>query len=77
MIFNCSYTKEALEINAKLILANPEFFTAWNYRKLAFQHNIDQKNDLYYVKSIVDEELRLVSSFFFFFCCIQLIIIGG
>ncbi|GKC34894.1 geranylgeranyl transferase type-2 subunit alpha 1, partial [Tanacetum coccineum] len=56
------YTKEALEISAKLILANPEFMTAWNYRKLAFQHNIDQKNDLDYVKSIIDEELKVVDS---------------
>ncbi|GJU53753.1 geranylgeranyl transferase type-2 subunit alpha 1 [Tanacetum coccineum] len=59
---NRIYTKEALEISAKLILANPEFMTAWNYRKLAFQHNIDQKNDLDYVKSIIDEELKVVDS---------------
>ncbi|KAJ9567818.1 hypothetical protein OSB04_003784 [Centaurea solstitialis] len=64
---NKIYTKEALEINAKLIEANPEFMTAWNYRKLAFEHNLssqseDEKGDSDYIKAIIDEELRVVET---------------
>ncbi|KAI3672571.1 hypothetical protein L6452_38662 [Arctium lappa] len=64
---NKIYTKEALEINAKLIEANPEFMTAWNYRKLAFEHNLSsqseaEKGDSDHVKSIIDEELRVVEN---------------
>ncbi|KAK9080846.1 hypothetical protein SSX86_000605 [Deinandra increscens subsp. villosa] len=64
---NHIYTKEALEINAKLIECNPEFMTAWNYRKLAFEHNISsqsesEKADSDHIKSIVDEELRVVEN---------------
>ncbi|KAJ9567788.1 hypothetical protein OSB04_003754 [Centaurea solstitialis] len=64
---NKIYTKEALEINAKLIEANPEFMTAWNYRKLAFEHNLssqseDEKGDLDHIKAIIDEELRVVEN---------------
>ncbi|GMP93177.1 hypothetical protein CsSME_00043123 [Camellia sinensis var. sinensis] len=33
-----SYTTEALEVNAKLLEANPEYLTAWNYRKFAVEH---------------------------------------
>lgn len=63
-----SYTKEALELNAKLLEINPEFMTAWNYRKLAFEHNISsqsevEKADSDHIKSIIDEELRVVSSY--------------
>ncbi|XP_071703066.1 geranylgeranyl transferase type-2 subunit alpha 1-like [Rutidosis leptorrhynchoides] len=64
---NNIYTKEALEINAKLIEANPEFMTAWNYRKLAFQYNLSsqsdaEKSDPDQIKSIIDEELRVVEN---------------
>ncbi|KAL8215530.1 hypothetical protein R6Q57_022367 [Mikania cordata] len=59
---NNIYTKEALEINAKLIESNPEFMTSWNYRKLAFEHNQSEadKEDSDLIKSIIDEELRVV-----------------
>ncbi|CAH1454177.1 unnamed protein product [Lactuca virosa] len=64
---NNIYTKEALELNAKLLEINPEFMTAWNYRKLAFEHNISsqsevEKADSDHVKSIIDEELRVVEN---------------
>ncbi|KAL4566092.1 hypothetical protein LXL04_030202 [Taraxacum kok-saghyz] len=64
---NNIYTKEALEINAKLLEINPEFMTAWNYRKLAFEHNISsqseaEKADSDHLKSIIDEELRVVEN---------------
>lgn len=63
------YTKEALDVSAKLLESNPEYYTAWNYRKLAVQHNLnlpEVENNEETVKSILDEELRLVSCFFFF-----------
>ncbi|KAI3820230.1 hypothetical protein L1987_07774 [Smallanthus sonchifolius] len=64
---NNIYTKEALEINAMLIESNPEFMTAWNYRKLAFEHNLSyqseaDKADADHIKSIIDEELRVVEN---------------
>nr|XP_043608584.1 geranylgeranyl transferase type-2 subunit alpha 1-like [Erigeron canadensis] len=62
---NHNYSKEALEINAKLIEANPEFMTAWNFRKLAFLHNINQSDNEAppdRIKSIIDQELQVVES---------------
>ncbi|XP_034675812.1 geranylgeranyl transferase type-2 subunit alpha 1 [Vitis riparia] len=60
---NQIYTKEALEISAKLLEANPESYTAWNYRKLAVEHNLSQsESDPDTVKSIFSEELRVVES---------------
>ncbi|KAJ0519707.1 putative protein geranylgeranyltransferase type II [Helianthus annuus] len=56
---NNIYTKEALEVNAKLIEANPEFMTAWNYRKLAFEHS-QSEADSDRIQAIIDEELRVV-----------------
>lgn len=56
-----SYTDEALELSAKLVELNPECYTAWNYRKLAFENNLTQSDsDPTSVKSILDEELRVV-----------------
>ena len=69
-----SYTKEALDVSAKLLEINPESYTAWNYRKLAVQHNIAESNsDPDSLKSILDVELRVVivlnslTNFFFLF----------
>ncbi|KAI3726568.1 hypothetical protein L1987_66366 [Smallanthus sonchifolius] len=61
---NNIYTKEALEINAKLIESNPEFMTAWNYRKLAFEHNLSNQSeaDSDHIKSVMDEELQVVEN---------------
>ncbi|KAF3447255.1 hypothetical protein FNV43_RR12435 [Rhamnella rubrinervis] len=60
---NNNYTKEAIEVSAKLLQINPESYTAWNYRKLAVQHNLSHSNsDTDSVKSILDEELRVVES---------------
>ncbi|MFS7974784.1 putative protein geranylgeranyltransferase type II [Helianthus anomalus] len=56
---NNIYTKEALELNAKLIEANPEFMTAWNYRKLAFEQS-QSEADSDRIQAIIDEELRVV-----------------
>lgn len=59
------YTKEALDVSAKLLAKNPECYTAWNYRKLAVQHNLlavqsqpDSDSDA--IKSILDVELKVV-----------------
>ncbi|KAI7993826.1 Geranylgeranyl transferase type-2 subunit alpha 1 [Camellia lanceoleosa] len=59
-----SYTKEALEVNAKLLEANPEYLTAWNYRKFAVEHILnhsetDTEIDPDSIKSIYSEELRV------------------
>ncbi|KAG0478279.1 hypothetical protein HPP92_012998 [Vanilla planifolia] len=34
------YSQEAIDASSKLLDINPEILTAWNYRKLAFQHNL-------------------------------------
>ncbi|CAL5428136.1 unnamed protein product [Camellia sinensis] len=61
---NKIYTKEALEVNAKLLEANPEYLTAWNYRKFAVEHifshsETDTEIDPDFIKSIYSEELRV------------------
>lgn len=59
-----SYTEEALEVSAKLLEINPESYTAWNYRKLAVQHKLALcTSDADSVKSILDEELKVVLHF--------------
>lgn len=57
------YSKEAIEISSKLLEINPESYTAWNYRKLAVEHHLNQSqtgSDSEAIKSILDEELRVV-----------------
>jgi hypothetical protein len=65
--FCCSYTKEALMQNAKLLELNPEFYTAWNFRKRAVQHLLSSETDEEARKRISKEELDLV---FIHFHCI-------
>jgi hypothetical protein len=65
--FCCSYTKEALMQNARLLELNPEFYTAWNFRKRAVQHLLLSETDEEAHKRIVKEELDLV---FIHFHCI-------
>lgn len=64
---NCcfSYSKEALEVNAKLLEINPEYYTAWNYRKLAVEHRLTQSesdpdSDSDSVNAILNVELKVV-----------------
>ncbi|CAL5428168.1 unnamed protein product [Camellia sinensis] len=57
------YTEEALDVNAKFLEANPEYLTAWNYRKFAVEHILshfetDTEIDPDSIKSIYSEELR-------------------
>ncbi|KAI4307509.1 hypothetical protein L6164_030687 [Bauhinia variegata] len=60
---NRTYTKEALEVSAKLLQINPESYTAWNYRKLAVEHYLFQsQSDPDSVNSIFDEELKVVEN---------------
>ncbi|XVE95174.1 hypothetical protein REPUB_Repub02eG0073400 [Reevesia pubescens] len=60
---NKIYTKEAIELSAKLLEINPESYTAWNYRKLAVEHYLNQpESNPDSVKSILDDELRVVES---------------
>ncbi|CAM0909399.1 unnamed protein product [Alopecurus aequalis] len=56
----CTYTEEALGLSFKLLEINPESYTAWNYRKLALQHNLKELSDPEAIKSSVDDELRVV-----------------
>ncbi|RLN22327.1 uncharacterized protein C2845_PM07G23130 [Panicum miliaceum] len=55
-----TYTKEAIGLSFKLLEINPEAYTGWNYRKLAFQHNIKELSDPETIRSAVDDELRVV-----------------
>ncbi|KAL9679155.1 hypothetical protein QQ045_017011 [Rhodiola kirilowii] len=60
---NKIYTKDALDVSAKLLESNPEVYTGWNYRKLAVEHQISQtESDPEAVKKILDEELSVVES---------------
>lgn len=60
---NNIYTKEAVDLSAKLLEINPELYTAWNYRKLAVEHNLSQcETDPDSFKSLLDEELGVVES---------------
>ncbi|XP_073310659.1 geranylgeranyl transferase type-2 subunit alpha 1-like [Primulina huaijiensis] len=63
---NKIFTKEGLEISAKLLEVNPEHYTGWNYRKLAVQHFTDKKSEnaaeSESIQSILDEELRVVET---------------
>ncbi|KAL9446951.1 hypothetical protein AB3S75_014590 [Citrus x aurantiifolia] len=60
---NHIYSKEAVELSTKLLETNPELYTAWNYRKLAVQHKLTESDsDPDSLKSILDEELRVVES---------------
>ncbi|KAJ4848639.1 hypothetical protein Tsubulata_035520 [Turnera subulata] len=54
---NKIYTKEALDLSAELLSKNPEFYTAWNYRKLAVQHALDSDPDS--ADSVLAVELQL------------------
>ncbi|KAJ8562396.1 hypothetical protein K7X08_011687 [Anisodus acutangulus] len=57
------YTREVLDVSAKLLESNPEYYTAWSYRKLVAQHNLnlpEVENNEESIKSILDEEFRLV-----------------
>jgi len=54
------YTKEALQLNAKLLEINPEIYTAWNYRKLAIKQLLESEPDSAVIKQSLDEELRVV-----------------
>jgi len=54
------YTKEALQLNAKLLEINPEIYTAWNYRKLAIKQLLESEPDNAVIKQSLDEELRVV-----------------
>ncbi|KAI7994937.1 Geranylgeranyl transferase type-2 subunit alpha 1 [Camellia lanceoleosa] len=56
-----SYTKQTLEVNAKLLEANPEYLTTWNYKKFAVEHilshsEINTEIDPDSIKSIYSED---------------------
>ncbi|XP_047166623.1 geranylgeranyl transferase type-2 subunit alpha 1 [Vigna umbellata] len=55
---NRIYSKEALDVSAKLLEVNPECYTAWNYRKLAVQHHLTNSDSDPH--SIFQGELKLV-----------------
>ncbi|MQL78665.1 hypothetical protein Taro_011094 [Colocasia esculenta] len=53
------YDKEAVEASARLLEANPEVYTAWNYRKVAVQSRLGSGPGPEELKSIVDQELKI------------------
>ncbi|XP_028103293.1 geranylgeranyl transferase type-2 subunit alpha 1-like [Camellia sinensis] len=64
--FEC-VTRNKPQINAKLLEANPEYLTAWNYRKFAVEQILshsetDTEIDPDSIKSIYSEELRVTES---------------
>ncbi|KAG8501881.1 hypothetical protein CXB51_004655 [Gossypium anomalum] len=60
---NKIYTKEAVELSAKLLEINPESYTPWNYRKLAVEHYLSQPDcNPDSIKSVLDDELRVVEN---------------
>lgn len=62
---NKIYTTEAVEVSAKLLEANPEFNTAWNYRKLAVQSKLASAQSTDSdgsINSILDEELKVAEN---------------
>ncbi|KAK4851005.1 hypothetical protein QYF36_011731 [Acer negundo] len=62
---NNIYTKEAVELSAKLLEINPESYTAWNYRKLAVQHYLSlthSDSNPESLSSIFQEELTVVEN---------------
>jgi geranylgeranyl transferase type-2 subunit alpha len=67
----CRYTKESIGLSFKLLETNPEAYTAWNYRKLALQHNVKELSDPQAIKSAIDDELRVVSSLIHQHSCIS------
>ncbi|XP_030454500.2 geranylgeranyl transferase type-2 subunit alpha 1 isoform X1 [Syzygium oleosum] len=57
------YTKEALDASAKLLEVNPEYYTGWNYRKLAVEHRVkESESSAESVRSVFDEELKMVEN---------------
>ncbi|TXG52661.1 hypothetical protein EZV62_021830 [Acer yangbiense] len=62
---NNIYTKEAVELSAKLLEINPESYTAWNYRKLAVEHHLSlthSDSNPESLNSIFQEELTVVEN---------------
>lgn len=55
-----SYSSQALDQNARLLELNPEFYSAWNYRKRAVRHLLNLESDEEVRKRIVQTELDVV-----------------
>ncbi|KAG0561983.1 hypothetical protein KC19_9G108200 [Ceratodon purpureus] len=56
----CSYSAEAMNQNARLLELNPEFYTAWNYRKRAVEEILGRETDEEARKGIAQRELDVV-----------------
>ncbi|KAJ6807115.1 geranylgeranyl transferase type-2 subunit alpha 1 [Iris pallida] len=57
---NKLYTREALAASEKLLEMNPEVYTAWNYRKMAFEYHLSYESEPEPIDSLVNDELRTV-----------------
>jgi geranylgeranyl transferase type-2 subunit alpha len=55
-----SYSTESLNQNARLLELNPEFYTAWNYRKRAVGQLLEREADEEARKRIAQTELDVV-----------------
>lgn len=49
-----------MNLNSRLLDLNPEFYTAWNYRKRAVLHLLEIEHDEEARKRIVQTELDVV-----------------
>lgn len=56
----CCYSTESMNENARLLELNPEFYTAWNYRKRAVGHLLEREADEEARKRIAQTELDVV-----------------
>ena len=59
-VWPSSFSKEALQQNAQVLELNPEFSTAWNYRKRCVQYLLEQESEEGARKDIAQNELDLV-----------------
>lgn len=60
VLWPSSFSKEALQQNAQVLELNPEFNTAWNYRKRCVQNLLEQESEVDARKEIAQNELDLV-----------------
>ncbi|PKA63986.1 Protein farnesyltransferase/geranylgeranyltransferase type-1 subunit alpha [Apostasia shenzhenica] len=56
------YADDAISASSKLLEINPEIYTAWNYRKRAFEQRLQESTDQELIKSLVEAELRVVEA---------------
>lgn len=59
---NKEYSKDKLDKNAELVTQNPEYMTAWNFRKLAAEHILNDPERKEEIDATLKEELKVAES---------------